>query len=102
MESFPTYDRSEAVDFENIQTKTRKSSINVGKLLKIVENIAAKGEIASFEQFLLLPQCSQKSSAAEASESIYIWERVKIIIEIFNKIFTKSASGTFLGKVPCL
>ena len=35
------------------------------KLLKRVENIVAKAEIACFEQFLLLPQCFQKSFAAE-------------------------------------
>ena len=37
----------------------------------------AKGEIACFEQFLLLSQCFQKSSAAEASESVDMLERVK-------------------------
>ena len=31
-----------------------------------VENIVEKGEIAHYEQFLLLPQCFQKSTAAEA------------------------------------
>ena len=36
----------------------------------------AEVEIAHYEQFLLLPHCFQKSSAAEASESVYIWERV--------------------------
>ena len=35
-----------------------------------------KGEIAHYEQFLLLPQCFQKSSAVEMSESVYMWERV--------------------------
>ena len=35
----------------------------------------ANGEIACFEQFLLLPQCFQKLSAADASESVYMWER---------------------------
>ena len=37
-----------------------------------VENIVAKGETACYEQFLLLPQCFQKSSAAEASESVSV------------------------------
>ena len=41
-----------------------------------VENIVAKGEIAHHEQFLLLPQCFQKSSASEAWESVYMRERV--------------------------
>ena len=42
-----------------------------------VENIVAKGEIAHYEQFLLLQHCFQKSSAAEASESVYMSERDK-------------------------
>ena len=45
------------------------------QLLKKVENIVAKEEIACFEQFLLLSQCFQKSSCAKASKSIYMWER---------------------------
>ena len=46
------------------------------KLLKRVENIVAKGEFACFEQFLLLSECFQKSYA-DASESVYMGERVK-------------------------
>ena len=42
-----------------------------------VENIVANGDIAHYEQFLLLPQRFQKSSAEEASESIILWERVE-------------------------
>ena len=42
-----------------------------------VEHIIAKGEIARFEQFLLLSKCFQYASAAEATESVYMWERVK-------------------------
>ena len=41
-----------------------------------VKNIVAKGEIARFEQFLLLSLCFQKPSATEASESVYMRERV--------------------------
>ena len=42
-----------------------------------VENIVAKGEIAHYEQVLLLAQCFQKSSAAETSKSVCtcMWER---------------------------
>ena len=47
-----------------------------GKRVKQIENIVANGEIACFEQFLLLSQCVQKSFAAEASESVFMWERV--------------------------
>ena len=39
--------------------------MNVG-LLNKVENIVTQGEIAQFQQFLLLPQYNQQSSAAEA------------------------------------
>ena len=40
------------------------------------ENIVAKGEVSLvFEQFLLLTQCLPKSSAANASENICMWER---------------------------
>ena len=34
-----------------------------------------------FEQFLLLPLCYKKVSAAEASESVYMRERVKLRIK---------------------
>ena len=46
-------------------------------LLNRVEIIMANGEIAHDEQFLLLTPWFQKSSAAETSESVYKWERVK-------------------------
>ena len=36
-----------------------------------------KEEIACFEQFLILSECFQKLTAAEESESTYMWERVK-------------------------
>ena len=39
--------------------------------------MVAKREITCFEQFLLLAQCFQKPSAAEASESVCLCERVK-------------------------
>ena len=41
-----------------------------------VEHIIAKGEIARFEQFLLLSKCFQYASAAEATESVYMWEKI--------------------------
>ena len=47
---------------------------------KRVENSLAKGEIARFEQILLLSQCFQKSSAADVSKCVYRWERVKSIM----------------------
>ena len=47
---------------------------------KKVEKMVANGEIAHFEQFLLLLQCFKKSSAAEASKSVYMWEKVKYFL----------------------
>ena len=38
---------------------------NGGKLSKRVENTEGKGEIAHYEQFLLFPQCFQKTCTAE-------------------------------------
>ena len=48
--------------------KAEKSSVKIAKLLNKVKNIVAKGEIARFEQFLILSKCFQKSSAASASK----------------------------------
>ena len=45
------------------------------KLLKRVEYIVTKCEIAHFEQFFLLVQFFQKLSDAEASERVYMWKR---------------------------
>ena len=38
---------------------------NGGKFSKRVENTAGKGEIARYEQFLLFPQCFQKTCTAD-------------------------------------
>ena len=48
--------------------------------MRKVENIVLKGLFLKgyyYEQFSLLPQCLQKLSAAEASETIYMLESVK-------------------------
>ena len=37
-----------------------------------------KGEIARYEQFLLVPQCFQKASFPGASEGVIVWEWVKL------------------------
>ena len=52
--------------------------LNKDIITEKVENIVAKREIAHDEQFLLLPQCFQKSSAADVSESVYMWERFEV------------------------
>ena len=50
-------------------------SIIIEKKLK---TYVTKTEIAYHEQFLLLVQCFQKLSYANASECVCKWERVKI------------------------
>ena len=48
------------------------------KLSNRIENIVTKGEIGHYEPFVLLPHCFQKLSAAEALESVCMWERIKV------------------------
>ena len=45
--------------------------------MNIIENHCGEGEIAHYEQFLLLPYYFKTVSAAEASESVCMWERVE-------------------------
>ena len=44
--------------------------------MSTVENILAKGEIARFEEFLILSHCFQILSADEVSKCVYKWERI--------------------------
>ena len=61
----------------------------------------AKGEIAHYEQFINLPQWFQKSSAAEASKSICMWERVKLcFIVLCFPSYNKSPADDF-EKTSC-
>ena len=43
---------------------------------KKVEHTVGKGEIARYEQFLLFPQCFQKTCTANTSKPGLVWERV--------------------------
>ena len=52
--------------------------VNRRKFSKLVENTVGKGEIAHYEQILLLPQCFQKACFPGASEGVIVWEWVKI------------------------
>ena len=47
------------------------------KFSKRIENSVGKGEIARYEQFLLLPQCFQKTCTANTQKQWLVWERVK-------------------------
>ena len=61
--------------FPNVSVKTQnlkefadnncKSDENGTKFLKSVENTVGKGKIAHYEQFLLFPQCFQKTCIAD-------------------------------------
>ena len=44
---------------------------------EMAENTVGKGEIARYEQFLLFPQCFQKTSRADMLKQGLVWERVK-------------------------
>ena len=44
---------------------------------KGVENTVGKGEIARYEQFLLFPQCFQKTCSADTLKPELVWERDK-------------------------
>ena len=41
------------------------------------KNILGKGEIARYEQFLLIPQCFQKTCTQDILKPGLLWERVK-------------------------
>ena len=47
------------------------------KFYKQIENTGVKGEIACYEQFLLFPQCFQKTCTADTLKPGLVWERVK-------------------------
>ena len=55
---------------------------NGRKLSKQVENTVGKGEIACYEQFLLFPQCFQKTCFPEVSKGVIVWKWVKVVIQL--------------------
>ena len=54
-----------------------KFNENGRKFSKQVENTVGKGEIARYEQFLLIPQCFQKACFPGASKGVTVREWVK-------------------------
>ena len=56
---------SQTSNFRHIQTEIKSDNFefdeNGRKFSKWVENTVGKGEIARYEQFLLFPQCFQKT-----------------------------------------
>ena len=60
-----------------------------GKLSKRVENTVGKGKIARYEQFLLFPQCFQKTcTAVRKNQGLFgkgfVWESTKCDGLLFN------------------
>ena len=52
----------------------------------MVENTVGKGEIACYKQFLLFPQCFQKTYSADTKKPGLVQERVKALIGDFYPI----------------
>ena len=42
------------------------------------------GEIASYEQFFLFPQCFRKTCTADTQKLGFVWEMVKCLISLIN------------------
>ena len=65
------------------------------KLSKRVENTMGKGEIAHYEQFLLFPQCFQKTCTADSYCSLWA-------ISAFPAVFSKSLFCRHVKTRACL
>ena len=64
------------IQSERVADDNFKLDKNGRKLSKRVENTVGKGEIARYEQFLLLPKCFQKACFPGASKGVIVWECV--------------------------
>ena len=58
--------------------------MKITKFSKWIENTVGKGEIASYKQFLLFPQCFQKACFPGTSKGVIVWEWVNPEILYFN------------------
>ena len=63
---------------------------NDRKFSKQVENTAGNGEITHYEQFLLFPECFQKTCTADTTKQELIWERNNQPIPKFHELRNKS------------
>ena len=55
---------------------------------KQVENTVGVGEIAHYEQFLLFPQCFQKTCTADTLKPGLVWERARRSLTLSHPIPT--------------
>ena len=74
---FPHTTKLQQTTFKTISQKYGNTLCMKEQSTNKVENIVTKAEIAHHEQFPPLPQCFQKMSTAEASESFHVRESVK-------------------------
>ena len=51
-------------------------------VIKKGRNTVGKGEIAGYKQFLLFPQCFQKTCSTDTSKQRLVWERVNSQISV--------------------
>ena len=56
------------------------------KFSKWEENAVVKGEIARYDQFLLFPQCFEKTYNTDTENPEYVWERVNIPTSALTEI----------------
>ena len=68
---------------------------NGRKLTKWVENTVGKGEIARCGQFLLFPQCIQKACFPGASKGVIVWEWVKRMIYVHDRVEKRCVTFQF-------
>ena len=52
---------------------------NGGRFSRNLENTVGTGEIARYEQFLLFPQCFQKTCTADTLKGL-VWERMNVLL----------------------
>ena len=58
----------------------------VGYVFDRVENIVGKGENAGYQQFLLFPQCFQKSDLLGSLKLRTLWERLNMQSRVFTTL----------------
>ena len=69
------------------------SDENHGKFSKRVENTVEKREIARYKQFLLFPQCFQKTCTEDTKKPGLVWERVKIMKNLVRLTLSQTSPG---------
>ena len=82
---------SQTTHFRLFQTKrvaddNFKLDENGRTFSKRIENTVGKGEIARYEQFLLFPQCFQRTFTADTLKPGLVWKRVNMFPSVTNTV----------------